>query len=303
VRPIFQAIRLPEESSVKCWYVASSSFASRWHFHPEIEIKFVEHSRGLRLVGDSIAPFREGELVLMGPNLPHVWLSQPPRQPGIARCVVVQFLDSLLGQEFLGIPEFEPVADLIQRSRHGVLITGSDAVRIGGLMLEMPQANGADRVLLLLKILNLMARSRRQTLLCSADYTPKLNSKDAHRIAAVRRYVEDHLDEKISQPAAAALLRMGPAPFSRYFRKKMGCTFSTYIKQLRISRAIHLMVEEEMNISEACFASGFNNLSNFNHHFRAIKKMSPSAFLRQLKSQRPNDLEVSEPVHQANLAP
>ncbi|MGH7996513.1 MAG: AraC family transcriptional regulator [Opitutaceae bacterium] len=282
MRPTLEIIRFPEKSSVKCWFTAATAFASAWHFHPELEIKFVELSRGLRIVGDSIVPFREGDLVLLGPNLPHVWISDPCAIMGQVRGVVVQFLDTFLGPEIWDAPEFDAAAKLIRRSRHGIAFGGDDAGEIARLLLQMAGADAVRRVLLLLEILDRMAHSRRQTLLCSANYTPKLNPLDAKRIAVARRYVEEHLTGEISEVTAAGLVRMSAVSFSSYFRQKMGCTFSAYVNQLRISRAIHLMVEERMNISEACFASGFNNLSNFNRRFLAIKRMTPSAFLREL---------------------
>jgi len=137
-----------------------------------------------------------------------------------------------------------------------------------------------QRIALLLSVLDLMARSRDQNVLSSADYVPKLNSLDARRIGTIQRYIHEHLLGEIVQADAAALVRMNPTAFSRFFRQKMGRTFSAHVNQLRISHAVHLMVEEEMSISEAGFASGFNNLSNFNLQFRSIKKMSPSDFLR-----------------------
>jgi len=287
MRATYEAIRFPERSSLKCWYTSSWGFCSRWHFHAEIEILFVERGRGQRFVGDHVDSFCDGDLVLLGPNLPHVWFQKPStHRMGDVRAVVVQFPEFFLGREFWETSEFVRMAALIKRSRHGIFFSGADVADMAALLLRVPEAGEVQRVLLLLDVLDLMARSRDQSVLCSTDYVPKLNHLDAQRIGAVQRYIQEHLLGEISQPAAAALVRMSPTTFSHFFRQKMGRTFSAHVNQLRISHAIHLMVEEELSISEAAFASGFNNLSTFNHQFRSVKKVPPSAFLQHLE--KPN---------------
>src|SRR5207237_1277566 len=127
-------------------------------------------------------------------------------------------------------------------------------------------------------------RARVTKLLASGGYVPKLNRVDAARIDASCRYVHENLSQEIYQPAAARLAGLSPATFSTFFREKMGRTFSAYVTQLRVARAIHFMVEEDMTVTEAAFASGFNNLSNFNAHFRTQKGMNPRAYLQKLQA-------------------
>jgi len=281
MRASYEVVRLSDACSLKCMSTEGRRFGHRWHFHPEFELSLVEHSRGLRFVGTGVAPYREGDLILIGPNLPHAWITDGRNNPlGHARSIFVQFRKDI-GGSLWDAPEFSHVAALLERSRHGVHFVGPNARKAAEHMRQLSKTTGAPRILHLLSILHLLARSRRQTLLSKDGYVPKLNGIEAARINIVCSYVEKHLTEEISQPAAAALARMHPATFSLFFRKKVGSTFSAYVNQLRVAHAIHLMVEEKRNISEACFASGFNNLSNFNFQFRAIKGMSPRAFLRR----------------------
>jgi len=285
MRASYEVVKIAEGSLLGCQHSPGRRFKSRWHFHPEFEIMFVEHSRGLRFVGSSVAPYREGDLVLIGPNLPHVWVTSGGKSNplGHARAVLVQFRGEIIGA-LPKMPEFSHVAALLHRSRHGVQFAGPNARKAADHLLQLCRATGARRVLLLYTVLDLLARSRRQTVLSDDGYVPQLNQSEAARINVACSYVQAHLTEEISQPAVAALLRMHPTAFSSFFRKKVGRTFSAYVNQLRMARALHLMMEEKMNISEACFASGFNSLSNFNSRFRAIKGMSPRSFLRQVAS-------------------
>jgi len=267
---------------LRCAHTEGARFGNRWHFHPEFELSFIEHSRGLRFVGSSVAPYREGDVVLIGPNLPHVWLTDGHNNPlGHARCIFIQFRETI-GRSLWETPEFSHVARLLERSRRGIYFSGSDARKTAEFMRQLLAMSGARRILHLLTILESLARSRRQTLLSSEGFVPELNEPEEARINIVFSYVQNHLTEEISQATVAKLLRMHPTRFSQFFRKQVGNTFSAYVNQLRVARAVHLMVEKKMKISEACFASGFSNLSNFNLQFRTVKGMNPRAYLQRI---------------------
>jgi AraC-like DNA-binding protein len=299
VRAIFQKIRPHEDSSLCCRRATGETFSGHWHFHPELEIMLVERSRGIRLIGDSVEPFGPGDLVLVGPNLPHEWINTDvPAHPRHDHAVGIwaQFPENFLGDGLRRVPEFAPVAALLERSRHGLHFTGPVVEEVAAHLRRMTKGLGVARLADLLIILDLLAHSPDIHVLCRAGYVPKLNRTEAQRIEKVCRWIDSHLTEKITQPAAAAQAALSPARFSRFFRKKMGCTFPTYVTQLRIAHAVHLLVDENAKVTDACFASGFNNLSHFNHQFRRLKGMSPRAFLRHfLASDSPPGLSLSSP--------
>ncbi|MBS0028015.1 helix-turn-helix domain-containing protein [Chitinophaga sp. 22321] len=71
------------------------------------------------------------------------------------------------------------------------------------------------------------------------------------------------------------------AAFCRFFKSKTNRTFSQFVKDVRISHAAKLLLAGTHNVSEACYNSGYNNLSNFNKHFKEIKGFPPSIFLKR----------------------
>ncbi|HWA86451.1 MAG TPA: AraC family transcriptional regulator [Opitutus sp.] len=287
MRPAIEIIQLHEGSSLRCTRSTGESLSTVWHCHPELELLLVERSRGMRFVGDSAEPFAAGDLVLVGPNLPHVWLNNDlPKRPrhNHTASILIQFRENLLGPGAWKTPEFSAVAALLQRSRQGVAFSGADARAAARRMIRLSRTAGVERIAGLLELLDFLAQSRSSRLLSSAGYVPKLNRADASRLHAVRRYVEKNLGRVIRQPRAAALARLSPPRFSAFFRKRTGCTFSAYVNRLRVARVATLLTEEKMNISEACYAAGFNSLSNFNTQFHALKGMSPRAFLRHFRA-------------------
>jgi AraC-like DNA-binding protein len=287
MQPAIEIVHPHEGSSLRCIRATGESLTAVWHCHPELELLLIERSRGMRFVGDSAEPFHPGDLVLVGPNLPHVWLNNDlPKRPrhNHSASVLIQFRENLLGPDAWKAPELSAIAGLLQRSHQGVHFTGPDARVAARRMIRLSRMAGVERIAGLLELLDFLAQCRGQRLLSSARYMPKLNRSDGRRIEAVRRYVEANLGRAIRQPRAAALARLSPARFSAFFHQRMGCTFSAYVNRLRVARVATLLTEEKMSISEACYASGFNSLSNFNAQFRALKGMSPRAFLRHFRA-------------------
>ncbi len=277
----YEIVRPLRESSLNCRWVTAENFSTIWHFHPELEIMSVERSHGIRFIGDNVEPFGPGDLVLVGPNLPHVWINRGlPRRPphDYAAAVLIQFGENFLGREFWRAPEFAAIAGLLECSRHGVHFQGPEARQAARLLKALTKLTGVDRLMELMAILHLLARSPDQRMLSRAGYMPKLGQSDAKRIAAVRRYVHSHLAQRISRRTAAAVTKLKPTGFSTFFHERMGCTFTEYVNQLRIAKAIRLMAEGKHTVSDACYASGFKTLSNFNFRFRALKGMSPKEY-------------------------
>jgi AraC-like DNA-binding protein len=283
MRAAYEIVEPHEGGSLRCWRATGERFNGPWHFHPEVEIMFVERSRGVRFVGDNVEPFREGDLVMTGPNVPHVWVNHQAPQPtphDYAIAICVQFRQDFLGAELWNAPEFAGVAALLRRSGQGLHFTGPDARAAARHLRRLVRSVGAARLAELILLLNLLAHSPGAKALATSGYVPDLNRSDAARIDAACRYVQENLSGEISQPAAAKLAGLSAASFSTFFHQKMGRTFCAYVNQQRIARAIHFMVDENMAVSEAAFASGFNNLSNFTQQFRTQKGMSPRAYLR-----------------------
>jgi AraC-like DNA-binding protein len=263
---------------------ADRRFSRGWHFHPEYELTFIVESRGRRLVGDSIERYSSGDLVLLGPNLPHTWRSEDPpgsgaRRERLHRAVVIQFDQALLGERLLAFPEMEGIAGLLPRASRGLAIAGRTRDEAGRRMLAMRRMAPFERLLELLRILqgiagggkDLRALSRMPVALPAAGSGPR-------RIDRVFSHLHDRYTEPVSQAEVARQAGMTSAGFSRFFRRSTGTTFGDYLAGLRLSHAASLLMETSMTILEVSLRSGFNNLSNFNRRFRRWKGMTPREF-------------------------
>jgi len=251
-----------------------------WHFHSECELTLILRGRGMRYVGDNIERFQEGDLVFLGSNLPHYWWTDA-EDGRPAHSIVVQFEPQVVGGILSGLPEVAGIRHLVSFSRRGLKFSGSAAAEVGRNMVRMAGRQGWRRLCLLLEVFGLLAEAQAECRpLASVGYAPVLDERDGKRLSAVCKYVNDRYQEGIRQVQAATLAGLSPAAFSRFFHKRMGKTFELYVTEVRVGHACRRLIEEDSTVAEIAYATGFNNLSNFNRHFRKLKGMAPLQYRR-----------------------
>lgn len=255
-------------------------FDPNWHFHPEYQIFMVLEGSGTRFIGDHVKQFKKGEITFSGPNLPHLWRSDQD-ETTFAKGIVVYFGGSLISENLMQKEEMIQLRQLFKRSFRGIDITGTTAEKVGVLLQNLIYLDGFDRVLALLQILNLLAKSKEYKLLASPGYTNTLKEGDTDRMNKVYAYVMKHFNEKISIAELAALTNMTPTSFSRYFKNHANKTFSEFLSEIRIGHACKLLIDKKRNSSQACYESGFQTLSNFNRQFKTVMKRTPTQYVRE----------------------
>lgn len=256
------------------------AFSSPWHFHPEYELTYIVNGTGSRFVGDSIAPFGPGDLVLIGGDLPHFWRSQAPAKARAdhAHSVVVHFTKDSFGAGFLNCPELQQVHRLLARARRGVEFAPDTSAAVRDMLLEMQNLSGLPRLIRLLEVFDRLAGGRTQKFLSSAGYSPQLDPLAGERINAAHQYIFRNFTGRIDHGEMARNAAMSSSAFSRYFRRLTGRTVSEAVNEVRIGHSRRMLIETDRTISEVAYASGFESLSNFNRRFREISGTSPSEY-------------------------
>lgn len=288
MRPVFEKTPHSQWESFHCEVVRGNSYNAAWHFHPEFQITLVIKSCGYRLVGDNIAPLHSGDLVLVGSNLPHVWQQEEERadRPDAhpVQAVIVRFLETFAGKDFLEIPEMKPVRLLLRRSVRGLQVTGATRQAVAEKMRRLPDSAGLERVSGLLSILHTLARSNDLKPIASAGFVPVLNGSDQDRMQRVCDYINAHLDESIDRVAVAREAHLSQGAFSRFFKLRTGKTLPRYINELRVGRACRFLAEGETKITDIALECGFANLANFNRRFLEIMGHSPRKYRERFQN-------------------
>lgn len=260
-------------------------FPVPWHYHPEYELVLVLKSTGRRMVGDNIGYFQEGDLVCMGPFLPHVWVNDSQYINGqadhAAEAIVIHFKDDFLGEDFLKIPEMDAFKNFLKLSNRGMALHGKTRDQINALMTGMVDMNGIQRLSTLLSIFDILSNTTEYQLLASVGYTPGAQS-NSDRLGKVTEYVMQNFHREIALPEVAHMANMAVTTFCNFFKEQYRTTFVEYLNNVRIGHACKLLSERDQNIVEVAYECGFNNLANFNRQFKKYKKMTPTQYRRTI---------------------
>jgi AraC-like DNA-binding protein len=289
MKPIFEKINKLQDQSFYLEEVNRSYFLDLWHFHPEIEILYVQEGYGTRYVGDSICSFYPGDLVIIGSNTPHVWTSASdflnPENKLSSRAICIQFAEDFLGTSSSGIPELQIMNEFLNKAKRGVQFIKKTHNLLVRHIRQLPSRRGMDKLLGLLTILDIMSTSGDVKYLSSHDYTPSLiNSEDKYRMEIIYQYVIQKFPDKIHLEEIASLVNLTPPSFCRFFKTRTTKVFSAFVNEVRVGNACKMLIENKHNISHVCYLSGFNYLSNFNRQFKKIKGVTPSEYQRKYKN-------------------
>lgn len=272
-RAEYEKITPSPSTSFSCRRVMGQHFEAPYHFHPEIELTWIVQSSGHRFVGDSVAPFITGDLVLIGSNVPHVWLNPPSCRR--AETLVIQFLPEFPGTTFFELPEMRPVQRLLKRACRALTFSGAVRKKVSAVMCALEDCSGPQRLLFLLEILTVLASDRTAQPLCSARYAPQADLDAGSRINAVYRHLTANFRETIFQSDVARSVGLSPAAFSRFFRSATGRGFTETLNDIRLGHACELLRESDQTVVEVSYACGFENLANFNRQFRRRHGLAP----------------------------
>ncbi|PKB15641.1 AraC family transcriptional regulator [Flavobacterium sp. 5] len=253
-----------------------------WHYHPEIELVFVNGGSGKRQIGSHISYYSDGDLVLIGSNLPHCGFTN--EETGNKNEIVIQMPADFLGSDFLNAPELKNIQQLFQKAKGGIAFGKETIKMIGPIIEEMENRSNFDRLLRMIRILNDLEVNNEYTILNADGFALELQVQDNDRINVVFNYVKDNFQEPIQLDTVSSMVSMTTPSFCRYFKKITNKTFTTFVNDYRLVHASKLLSENNKSITEISFESGFNNFSHFNKSFKAFTGKSASQYRHELKS-------------------
>jgi len=259
-------------------------FPFYWHYHPEYELTLIVNSCGQRLVGDGIADYGPGDLVLLGPNVPHSWRSGPVKVNSVEshRAVVVQFRPDFLGERFFDLAEMSSVAYLLRRSSNGLAFGHTETGRrVAKSIARLPLQSPAKRLATLLSVLTDLADESGARVLSTLKVKPICRVADQHRIDEICRYLNESFEEEIEFAELSKRFHMDQASLCRFFKRATGRTMTAYLNELRVGAAAQLLINTDDSILDIGFRVGFGNYSNFNRQFKRIKGFGPRSLRRQ----------------------
>jgi len=282
-KPILEAIDPEFGSSIKIhdYKEADNEFAPTWHFHPEIEIVFVNGGSGKRHIGNHLSYYSDGDLVFIGSNVPHYGFTNRLTQNKSE--VVIHIKPDFLGEEFITLPEMQDIRSLMERGKQGIVFHEPIKANLGQEIEALLDMNPFERMIGLLAILEQMAQTDGYTLLQTGQVVLETKAEDNQRLDLIFNWVKQEFRRSIPLSEVADMVAMSDPAFSRYFKKKTGKTFTQFVNEHRLVHACKLLSEEQISITEVCYDSGFNNFSHFNKQFKQYTGKSPSAYRKGIR--------------------
>lgn len=285
MKPKLLKISVAPEQSFSCRFESVPFFYSEWHFHPEIELVYIQQGTGTQFIGNNVAHFSNDDLILVGSNLPHLWKCDEKyfeKKADInAQSLVIHFLPNVFGDYFLKLPENKLLADLQNKAKLGLSIKGYTKQIVLEKMRLLLIAKGADRVILLLDILNKIALSNEIVTIAKNNIPHNFSVKEGERMNTIFQYLINNFSKEISLEDIAAKANLSPNAFCRFFKSRTKKTFSTFLIEMRINYACKLLAESEKSVGNICIQSGFNNAAHFNRYFKQITNATPLEYRKK----------------------
>lgn len=286
MKTFIQKLPIPGYNSFVAKTFETPNFEVDWHQHVEFEIILFKEGRGLTFIGNYVGEFEEGDVFLLGSNLPHTFQKQHPNL--VVSAVVVQFKEDFWGEIFLNLPECQKIKQLFDLAVHGLKVYGKSKLQINPIINGLETASGFERLIKLAQCLSIVEESR-EFIPLSTKELKNYKFKHNDRIDRVFKYTIENFKKPITLVEIASLAQMSIPAFCSYFKKSTKKTYIDFLNEIRIGCCCKLLMDSELTIIEICFEAGYNTIANFNKQFLKIKKITPSKFRSTIKQSLVHD--------------
>ncbi|WP_025144212.1 AraC family transcriptional regulator [Pedobacter jeongneungensis] len=260
-----------------------------WHYHSALELIYVKKGRGTQFIGDSIKNFSEGDVVLLGSNLPHYWRFDPEffekKEEESVDVYAIHFKEDFLGAAFIDLPENQELKKMLAQSKQGIQLLGIAKERIAGLMPLIIEATGTMRIIKLLEVLTEIANCEEKKTLVSLGFKPNFLENEKDRIQSIYNYTISNYKNKIELKEIAAVAKISPNSFCKFFKTKSRKTYTQFLNEIRVGQACKLLIENDLTVKEICYDCGFYNFTSFHKYFREITGKTPLKYQQAFSKQ------------------
>lgn len=252
-----------------------------WHFHPEVELIYINKGNGKTHIGNHLSYFNNSQLLLIGANLPHNGFTD--RLTKCGKETLIQFKPEIFGDFLIELPEMSKIKQLLIRAKKGIRFKAESKKIIGPKIEEIKHLNGFNRVVKLLEVLQDLALAEDYEILNSDGYAFETKPQDSEKIDLIFKYINDNFKNQIYLDEIADKASMTVPAFCRYFKRVTGKTFTKLVNEYRVVHATKLLTENQMSITDVCYECGFNNFSHFNKLFKEFTGKSASKYRGEVK--------------------
>lgn len=278
MKPLFLKIESSNVYTIREQLV--SYVNSRYYYHPQIELVYSEKSDGMCIIGDKVQIVKEGDIFMLGENLPHLFRNDEKYTDKKlkVRVIVLHFLPDFGGKDFLELPDMRNIKLLLKKAERGIQVEGKTRTEVGKIMRQMLTEKGPGKMILLLQALTLISNSRETKMILPIGFQPQINEQNEDRINDVYSFTMQHFNQKIHTKQIASVAHLSEHSFCRYFKSKTGKTYTNFLHEIRIKHACKLLIESKLSISQIINECGFVNYANFFRYFKMLTGKTPAEY-------------------------
>ena len=278
MKPLFLKIESSNVYTIREQLV--SYVYSRYYYHPQIEIVYFEKSDGMCIIGDKVHIIKEGDIFMLGENLPHLFRNDEKYADKKlkVRIIALHFLPDFGGKDLLDLPDLRNIKLLLKKAERGISVEGKTRTEVGKIMRQMLTEKGPGKMILLLQALTLISNSRDTKMILPIGFQPQINEQNEDRINDVYSYTMENFNQKIHTKQIASIAHLSEHSFCRYFKSKTGKTYTNFLHEIRIKHACKLLIESKLSISQIINECGFVNYANFFRYFKMLTGKTPAEY-------------------------
>ncbi|WP_075591188.1 helix-turn-helix domain-containing protein [Labilibacter marinus] len=282
MEPIYENIQPNINSSFYSFMESPGCCEPFWHIHPEYELVYIHSGSNERHIGSNITRYTNGDLLLIGSNIPHSNLGNVDDAHN--KEVVIQMSEDFVDNQLGGFVEFNEISDLFKRSLHGISFHARVKEKVGPMLMQLVQYKSFEKLLKLIEILGLLASTQDYTLLHTNTASLHIQSNDFNRVNRINNFVSEHYSRNIPLKELADLTGLTETSFSRFFKKVTGKTFITFLNEYRIQKACTFLAKSNSNISEVMMKSGFVEPAHFTRVFKRYTSYTPRDYKKKIRT-------------------
>ncbi len=265
-------------ASFKAFRLHQPAFQSHWHYHPELELVFFSQGKGIRFIGDDISMYNEGELFLIGENLPHTFVTYEEEMASFVEALCIQFPANL----FDSFAECRPLIGLFREANRGLAFAQPGADLIASLR-TVVSSNGVRALTALMGALDELHKTAERVPILTQPYQRHAVLSDTPtRIRTAVDFINAHYQRTILLAEIAGVCHFSPNAFCRWFKQNMGLTFVDYLNKVRLTHVCQLLVSTDFSVGQIALRTGFENISTLNRLFQQKLGTSPSRYRGQV---------------------
>lgn len=254
---------------------------SSWHYHAQYELLYISKSYGIRFVGDSVAQFSPGDLVLVGPYLPHLWRNdvsyyQDDDQKEV-KTIILKFKKDFIGQGTFNQPEFNEINALLEQSKYGICFGESIRKQLHAELMTIVDMPPAMQSIKLMDLLYRLSQTEDKKVLSSTDMR-QYTTDNSHRIDKVLKYISDNYASDITLKDVSDIACLTTNSFCRFFKKMTNKSFTRFLNEVRIRNASRLLVQDDLSVNDVCYMVGYRSITNFYRQFKEIMGSTPKSY-------------------------